>query len=198
MSLDRVRRFFIVCVALASLLTGCVGYPRWVNYPLDPAGQSLNSPAEEIAPQVNSRYLVFTSDRRGSQDIYLYDRAERRLVDLPGLNSLDTIASHPSITEDGNYIIFSASRQGKSGIYLYNRETRQLRNLTADLPAAVRNPTISADGNTIAFESSANGQWDILLRDRTGRPLKVSIEPPVDRGSATPESDSISGTIRNP
>ncbi len=154
------------------LLNGCVGYPRLLNSAFDPSGRSLNSPATELNPHISGRYIVFTSDRRGSQDIYLFDRLRRSLIDLPGLNSLDTMTSHPTISEDGNYIVFIASRQGRSAIFLYDRQTRQSRNLTPNLPAEVRNPTISADGSRIAFESSVNGQWNILVYDRFGRPVK--------------------------
>jgi Tol biopolymer transport system component len=108
----------------------------------------------------------------------LYDARTRNLIDLPGLNSLDTIASHPAVTEDGKTIVFTATRQGRSGIYLYNRETRQLRNLTENLPAEVRHPTISADGSTIAFESSQNGRWEILLYDRSGKPIDLPKPTP--------------------
>lgn len=164
-------------VAVASILSGCVGYPRLVNYPNMPGGQGLNSPAAELTPQVTQQYIVFSSDRHGRQDIYLYDTRNRQLVDLPGLNSLDAIASAPAISADGRYIVFAASRQGKSNILLYDRETKQLRNLTANLQSEVRNPTISADGSTIAFESSANGQWDIMLYNKNGNPLNIPLRP---------------------
>jgi Tol biopolymer transport system component len=85
--------------------------------------------------------------------------------------------SDPDVSENGRFIVFTASRQGRLGIFFYDRETRSSRNLTANLPAEVRNPTISADGNRIAFESSANGQWDILVYDRSGRPLNVPTAP---------------------
>jgi len=90
------------------------------------------------------------------------------LIDLPGLNSFDAIATDPAVSENGRYIVFS--RQGRLGIFI-DRELRSLRNLTGNLQAEVRNPTISADGSTIAFESSANGQWDILYT--TAQPLNV-------------------------
>jgi Tol biopolymer transport system component len=168
---------FISVIGCCSLLSGCFGYPRILDYPFDPGGRSLNSLASELNPQIAGRYIVFATDRRGSQDIYLFDRITGNLVDLPGLNSLDTIASHPSVSEDGRYVVFAGSRQGRSAIFLYDRETRQSRNLTANLPAEVRNPTISADGTRIAFESTNNGQWDILVYDRFGRPLNIQQEP---------------------
>jgi len=166
-----------IFIGIASLLSGCVG-PRLVSFPFDPGGRSLNSPYGEISPRIAGRYIVFASDRRGSQDIYLYDTVTRNLVDLPGLNTIDTIEASPAISENGRWIVFAASRQGLSGIYLYDRDTRQLRNLTENLKAAVRNPSISADGNVIAFEASPNGQWDILLVNRLGQPLNGPVLPP--------------------
>jgi Tol biopolymer transport system component len=167
------RSIFIPVLALTGLLSGCVGYPRLLNYPFDPGGRSLNSPASELNPQISGRYIVFSTDRRGSQDVYMFDMLTRNLIDLPGLNSLDAIASHPSASEDGHYIVFAASRQGRSAIFLYDRETRQSRNLTANLQEEVRNPTISADGSRISFESSLNGQWDIFVYDRSGQRLNI-------------------------
>lgn len=164
----------IVCIAV---LSGCTGHPGLLNIPFDPGGQSLNSLAADVTPEITGEYVVFVSERQQRQNVYLYDFNHRRLVDLPGLNALDSIAADPDVSADGGYIVFSASRQGQKGIYLYNRDTRQLRNLTVNLPAEVRNPTISADGSTIAFESSANGQWDILVYDLSGQPLDVAIDP---------------------
>jgi Tol biopolymer transport system component len=171
------KRIFIPIFACATLLSGCFGYPRLVSYPFDPAGRSINSLASELNPQTSGRYIVFTSDRRGSQDVYMFDTLTRNLIDLPGLNALDTIASHPGVSDSGRYIVFAASRQGRSAIFLYDRETRQSRNLTANLQAEVRNPTISADGSRIAFEFSNNGQWDISVYDRFGQPLNIPQDP---------------------
>jgi beta propeller repeat protein len=170
-----VKRFLLLSAtfAQACLLTSCTGYGRLLDFPFDSGGRSLNSPASETSPSITSRYIVFVSDRRGSQDIYLYDTTERRLIEVPRLNSLDAIASHPGISEDGKIIVFAASRQGRTGIYLYNRETLQLRNLTESLEAEVRYPTISADGSTIAFESGKNGKWEIVVYDKNGKPLDL-------------------------
>ncbi|MEA5575905.1 Tol biopolymer transporter periplasmic protein [Anabaena sp. UHCC 0451] len=166
-------KLLIILFLSSSLLTGCFGYPRILSYPFDSGGRSLNSQASELNPQISGRYIVFVTDRRGSQDVYMFDTVTRNLVDLPGLNAFDTITSHPAVTQDGRYVVFAASRQGRSAIFLYDRETRQSRNFTANLQAEVRNPTISADGSKIAFEFSNNGQWDILLYDRFGQQLNI-------------------------
>lgn len=159
----------LLFLLLASILSGCG--PQLVNFPFDPGGRSLNSSFSDLQPRISGRYIVFVSDRSGSQDLYLYDTVTHNLVDLPGLNAIDMIVSSPGISENGRFVVFAGSREGRSGIYLYNRETRQLRNLTETLKAEVRNPTITADGDTIAFESSANGQWDVVLYNREGQPL---------------------------
>lgn len=176
-----MKRFIIflaIVLTLTSILIVLGSYgssARLLSFPSDSGGKSLNSPAAEMTPRVSGKYIVFSSDRLGRQDIYLFDRVSRSLVDLPGLNSFDAIASSPAVSENGQYIVFSSSRQGRSGIFLYDRDTRQLRNLTKNLQAEVRNPTISADGSRIAFESSINGQWDILVYDRSGQPINISI-----------------------
>ena len=168
---------FSCCLWLSvSLLSGCAG-PRLLNFPYDPSGRSLNSPFAEQNPAIAGRYIVFSSDRRGSQDVYLYDTVTRNLIDLPGLNAIDTVEANPAISENGRYIVFTGYREGRSAIYLYDRETRQLRNLTENLRTQVRNPTISADGNAIAFETSTNGAWSLSIVNRFGQPINGAIPP---------------------
>ncbi len=160
----------LLVMGITLLVTSCRG-GGLVNFPYDPNGRSLNSPFADLTPRVSGRYIAFVSDRRGSQDIFLYDINARMLVDLPGLNAIDLVAATPCLSENGQYIAFHGIREGRSGIFLYDRNTRQLRNLTENIKAAVRNPSITADGNTIAFESSARGRWDIVLVDRSGQKI---------------------------
>lgn len=152
---------------LTLLLSSC-GYPRYLNLSFDRTGRGVNSASEEIFPQVSYPFLVFTSDRNGSQGIYLHNLKSNRLENLPRLNALDQVASHPGISEDGRYIVFALSRQGKTDIVLYDRQTEQKRNLTENLAADTRNPVINADGDRIAFEVAKDGQWDIMVMDIQG------------------------------
>jgi Tol biopolymer transport system component len=154
-------------------LHGCSGYPSILNFPIDPGGRSLNSRSLELDPEVAGKYVVFASDRNGSQDIYLFEIDTQQITLLPGLNSLNEIASQPSVSEDGRYIVFAVDRLGESDIYLYDREFQQKRNLTADLNQEVRNPNISADGSKVAYEVAENGQWDIVLVDRSGKRIEL-------------------------
>jgi Tol biopolymer transport system component len=153
---------FYFILANLVFLGGCVGYPRVLNFPFDSVGRSLNSNASELSPSISGEYLTFVSDRNGSQDVYLFDLKNRRLINLPGLNAFNEIASSPSVSEDGLIIVFASSIEGKTRIYLYNRETQQKRSLTENVRGEVRNPTISADGSTVAFEVAEDGQWDLL------------------------------------
>ncbi|MEM8638633.1 MAG: Tol biopolymer transporter periplasmic protein [Cyanobacteria bacterium P01_G01_bin.54] len=139
-----------------------------LNLTYDAGGRGVNSPASELSPQFIGQYLVFVSDRNGSHDVYLYDLEARKLIDLPGLNSLTSSAADPSISEAGRYIVYTASRLGMTDIYLYDRDTGLNRNLTEGLAAQVRRPVISADGSRIAFEANREGQWDVLVVERSG------------------------------
>jgi Tol biopolymer transport system component len=165
-----------ISMSLGGLQSCTLGTPT-LPLPFDAGGQGLNSPYQERSPQISGRYLVFSSERRGSQDIYLFDQVEQRLVDLPGLNRPDWMASEPAISVNGQWIVFAANRQTESDIYLYDRITRQVRNLTPNLQTHVRHPTISGNGEIIAFEASLRGQWDILVYNRLGQPLPLDFSP---------------------
>jgi Tol biopolymer transport system component len=158
----------VCCWGLLGLMLGSCGYPRYLSLPFDRTGRSVNSGSEELSPQVSFPFLIFASDRNGSQGIYLYNLQTRRLEDLPRLNALDQVSSHPGISEDGRYVVFALSRQGKTDIVLYDQQTQQKRNLTESLDADVRNPVISADGDRLAFEVAKQGQWDIMVMDQQG------------------------------
>ncbi|OKH17272.1 TolB family protein [[Limnothrix rosea] IAM M-220] len=172
MVFSRLRKL-ILLVGTTLALSSCAGTARIVNFPLDPGGRSLNSRSLDLDPEISGNYIVFASDRNGSQDIYLFDVNTRQTTPVLGLNSLDEIASQPSISEDGRYIVFAASRRGESDIYLFDREFQQKRNLTNNTYQEVRNPNISADGATIVYEIAENGQWDLVLIDRSGDRLDI-------------------------
>lgn len=167
----------ILALTSVSCLASCTG-PRLLNFPYDPSGRSLNSQFAEQNPAIAGRYIVFVSDRRNNQAVYLYDTVNRGIVELPGLNASDMVAETPTLSDDARYIAFTGTRNGATDIYLYDRTIRQLRNLTAQLNGKVRNPSISANGNAIAFESSATGQWDIVVYNRFGQPLEGWPTPP--------------------
>ncbi|WP_373479282.1 TolB family protein [Geminocystis sp.] len=170
-----MKLFFLInLLTCILLLTGCSNYPRLLSFPFSDNNRSFNSRSSELNPSISGQYITFVSDRNGSQDIFLFDAKNRRLIDLPALNAMDEIASNPSISEDGRYLVFIAIKQGKSGLYLYDRTTQQKRPLITQLKNEIRNPMISSNGERITFEIANNGQWDIVVTDIKGNPLNIS------------------------
>ncbi|HEY9701310.1 MAG TPA: Tol biopolymer transporter periplasmic protein, partial [Allocoleopsis sp.] len=64
---------FLLFSSLTVLLNSCTGGPALIGFPYDPGGRSLNSPGSDTNGQISGRYIVLISDRRGSQDVYLFD-----------------------------------------------------------------------------------------------------------------------------
>lgn len=162
---------FFKIIICSFCLSSCSNYPRLLNFPFSDNNRSFNTRSAEFNPSISGEYITFVSDRNGSQDIYLFDARNRRLIDLPGLNAFDEVASNPSISEDGRYLVFSILAEGKSGLYLYDRTTQQKRLLIPQTKQEIRNPTISSNGEKIAFEIARNGQWDIVVTDIRGNVL---------------------------
>jgi Tol biopolymer transport system component len=115
-------------------------------------------------------WVVFTSERAGSADIYrvrLDGSMLERLTDHPAYD--DQAAASP----DGQSIAFVSSRgSGKTNIWLLDVNTRQARVLTAGTGNDFR-PSWSPDGAWIAFTSDRNtepgrvpGQWEHLQSTR--------------------------------
>jgi Tol biopolymer transport system component len=110
--------------------------------------------------------------------VYLYDRAAKTLVDVPGLNTPTTEERMPKISADGRWIVFVSTRKeglGLSDIYLYDRKDAKLVELPGlNSPATDVEPSVSGDGNLIAFasdRSGGKGSRDIYLYDRAAKKL---------------------------
>ena len=105
--------------------------------------------------------------------VYLYDRAAKTLVDLPGLNTPTAEERMPKISADGRWIVFVSTRKegrGLSDIYLYDRKEARLVDLPGlNSPETDVEPSVSGDGNLIAFTSDrpgGKGSRDVYLYDR--------------------------------
>jgi TolB protein len=97
----------------------------------------------------DGRWVLFTSRREGSADIYRVH---------PDGTGLERLTDHPAFDDqavmspDGNRVAFVSSRSGQADIWLLDIRTRQLRNLT-DHPGGDYRPAWSPDGQWIAFTS---------------------------------------------
>ena len=106
--------------------------------------------------------------------VFLYDRAAKKLLDLPELNSHIYEDRLPVLSGNGRWLAFSSNRKGGAGltdVYLYDRRERKLVDL-ASLNSRYQDtePSLSADGNLIAFTSDrreGRGGRDIYLFDRS-------------------------------
>jgi Tol biopolymer transport system component len=156
-----------ILIAAVLGLTACQD-GQFITPPVQPFGNSLNTPQTEQFPQFSydGRYLVFASDRQGSRQIYLYDRTQGKVLSLPGLNRPGIWQDQPDVSADGRYIVYISEQSGKPDIWLYDRESLEAQNLTENLLGECRHPSISGNGRLIAFENNRSGQWDVMLYDR--------------------------------
>ena len=123
----------------AIAITGC-REPGYITPPVVGLGSSLNTKAAEIQPHFShdGHYLVFSSDRQKSRNVFLYDVRNRRLLPLPGLNQLQSMQSQPDISADGRYIVYVSEQLGKPDIFIYDRVARTSKNITKNFFGEVR------------------------------------------------------------
>jgi Tol biopolymer transport system component len=113
------------------------------------------------------------SSAGGGYHVFLFDRAAKKFLDLPGLNAQGFDDRMPALSGDGRFIAFVSNRKGGEGLtdlYLYDRQEAKL------VPVAGLNtkhtelePSLTVDGNLIAFASErpdGEGGRDIYLFDR--------------------------------
>ena len=113
---------------------------------------------------VDDEWVVFTSERHGSADIFRV-RADgmglERLTDHPAFDD------QAALSPDGRSLAFVSTRdRGSTDIYLLDVPTGEVRNLT-DAPGGDYRPSWSPDGRMIAFSSErgkpprmAAGRWE--------------------------------------
>jgi len=112
----------------------------------------------------NGEWVVFTSERRGSADIFRVH---------PDGTGLEQLTSHPSyddqaaLSPDGQFLAFVSTRDaGSTDIYVLDLRTGETKNITRAQGGDFR-PQWSPDGRLIAFSSDrgkppqmAQGRWE--------------------------------------
>jgi TolB protein len=94
-------------------------------------------------------WIVFTSERAGSPDIY---RVHPNGSGLERLTNDPAFDDQGALSPDGRFLAFVSTRSGRANIWLLDLGTKKLKNLTAGSSGDFR-PAWSPDGQHIAFSS---------------------------------------------
>jgi Tol biopolymer transport system component len=139
-----------------------------------------NSPNAQMGPSLSrdGNLIAFSAwNRPGAAGqgwhVFLYDRAAKKTLDLPELNSPACEDRLPALSGNGRWLAFTSNRKdgvGLTDVYLYDRREDKLVDLAAmNSGHQDTEPSLSADGNLIAFTSDrrgGRGGRDIYLFDR--------------------------------
>jgi Tol biopolymer transport system component/predicted Ser/Thr protein kinase len=148
--------------------------------PVDPTtGRRTGNPEKVVAgTRENTRgfyspdglALVFSSDRAGEMNLWLFDLTNRKLRPVTRGPGGDYQAR---FSPDGRRLVFFSCRDGGPDIYRVERDGNGLVRLT-DNGAINVNPVFSPDGGSIAYQSDLGGRMEVWLMDTGGhdqRPL---------------------------
>ena len=112
----------------------------------------------------DGEWVVFTSERHGSADIF---RVRANGMGLERLTDSPAFDDQAALSPDGNSLAFVSTRDtGSTDIHVLDLKTRQTRNLT-NSPGGDYRPSWSPDGRRLAFSSDrgtklqrSKGNWE--------------------------------------
>jgi len=114
--------------------------------------QITTDPNHQLNPDIYGDIIVWTDNRNGNSDIYMYDLSTDQETQI----TTDTASqSGPSIY--GNKIVWTDNRNGNSDIYMYDLSTDQETQITTDT-ASQSGPSIY--GNKIVWTDFRNDNFD--------------------------------------
>jgi TolB protein len=122
-----------------------------------------NQIVEDHGLSRDGRWLAFSSNLEGNQDIYMMPAEggePRRVTSDPGDDF------HPDFSPDGSEIVFYSTRHGNRDVFLISADGRDEVRLT-DGPGDDHHPSFSHDGLRIAFSRRGEGIY-VMSRDSQG------------------------------
>lgn len=138
--------------------------------------QLVSSTRVESSPDISPDGLriAFTSNRSGSQEVWLADADGANLRQLTALGT----TTHPRWSPDGRYLAcavgLTPSASSASSIHVIDTSSGSSRRLT-DGAAQEKWPTWAADGQSIYLGSTRSGSWQIWkVRVTSGDPVQIS------------------------
>jgi Tol biopolymer transport system component len=123
----------------------------------------------------DGRYCAYASEMENETSrIALWDRQEKKLVDLPGINETPNAQLWPSLSGDAQRIVFTAfNRPGSSqrwDLFLYDVGGKRFASLPDinTLPYDERMPALSGDGKLLVYvtnDKEGAGTMDLAAVD---------------------------------
>jgi Tol biopolymer transport system component len=180
--LRNLRSLIAVNFMLSVLISACVEWPQ---------ASSPNISAPFTAQ------IAFSSDRKGSQDIYILDTESQDLVHVTDDKGEDI---WPVWSPAGTHIAFYSDRDGDMDLYIVETTNNKLLNLSDDENDDLVRFNWSPDGSRIAFDSrSASGSYEILvsnLNDKT--PISITEDGVRQSGPVwSPDGNNIAYAVEN-
>ena len=126
----------------------------------------ISSTRIEQYPQFSpdGRRIAFTSNRSGSDEIWVCDAEGKNPVQLTNFAGH---AAGSSWSPDGRFIAFSSLADGNTDIYVVGADGGTPRRLTTD-PSTERTPSWSRDGHWIYFASNRTGRSEVWKMPAAG------------------------------
>ena len=124
--------------------------------PLLPSTQTDSSP--QFSP--DGKWIVFTSNRGGFNEIWRSDSAGRNAVELTSLSRDQKSPGSPRWSPDGSRIVFDARDASHSNIYVIGGDGGPVRQVTRWGADQIR-PRWSRDGKWIYFGSTYPARWSM-------------------------------------
>jgi hypothetical protein len=132
---------------------------------ITPTASDTHTPTPELPENPTPNFIVFTSNRLGSDDIWVMEEFDIRAKPLIAAPESDeyVLACDPQ----GLSYIFDSNQGGDRELYLGEYATGEIRALT-DTEGENYHPVWSPLGDRIAFVSTQNGDADVLVIDAGG------------------------------
>lgn len=115
-------------------------------------------------PISGQQWIVFSANREGNPQLYLFIAADRSVKRLTNDQSSDY---QPAWSPDGSRIAFTSNRDGNNEIYVMNPDGSNQINLTNN-SADDSFPAWSPDGKQISFTSNRDGNNEIYVMNADG------------------------------
>ena len=155
------------------------GHPNNQIYTMNPDGSSPTQvtfdKASDVDPDIspNGKYIIFTSNQTGNNDIYIMDRSGNTL-DLTNNPANDEWAR---FSPDGKEIVFDSNRDGGVfEIFIMNADGSGPPTQLTFPPTLGRYPSWSPDGKRIIFRRAID--LYVMNADGSGTPTQLTNEAP--------------------